>query len=339
MKRAASLTFAALLAASLAGCGAAPTIGMGTSEYGLYRRARAAPRLEDRLAAAQEYLTKYPGGAHTQDLRTFFSRAEPVYFRGTMGSIGGLEAYLRTLPHGPNADEAIRRLGYLRARRDAESADLDAAAGTALATSHALTREADRRRGVRSRVAQWLAAFLDPRAFALPLAEAPAELIVPWSLSLPWPRCARPGSSPDAPKGPADAATRCVKLLELDYRVTEEGDAQERQALLEIAVWQDRAGRLIEVSIGGPDLFLRLDETVTARGASTDDPEARLRGAELAVEMANAAFFTHRVTAAAACRKKADSEVLVLDCNGVELRVLAGAFDGEDDRFVVRVAR
>ena len=38
----------------------------------------------------------------------------------------------------------------------------------------------------------------------------------------------------------------------------EDGDAQEREALVEIAVWQDEAGRPLEVVIGGPELFLRL---------------------------------------------------------------------------------
>ena len=131
-------------------------------------------------------------------------------------------------------------------------------------------------------------------------------------------------------------ARRCTKLLQLDYRATEEGQPEERQALVEIAIWQDEPGRPLEVVIGGPELFLRLDETVTARSAVATDPEARLRGAERAVLLAEKAFRTH-VSEDASCRKTADSDVLRLACKGVELRVLAGALDGEDDRFVLRV--
>lgn len=325
---------AALLAAAQAGCTAASHLFADASEYGLYRKARAAPALEDRLAASQEYLTRYPGGLYTADVRAFFLRAEPLYFAGSRGTIPGLEAYLRALPHGPSAPEAASRLRTLRARRAAESADL---AGAAEATDAALARESDRRRAVRERIDRWLGLFLDARALASPMRDAPAALVVPWSLGLPWPLCERAGASPGAPKGPPGAVRRCTKLLQLDYRATDEGESQERQALVEIAIWEDEPGRPLEVTLGGPELFLRLDETVTARGAVATDPEARLRGAELAVEMATQAFGA-RVSPDPACKKTADSDVLRLSCDGVELRVLAGALDGEDDRFVLRAA-
>lgn len=334
MARKALLGILALLAVAQAGCAAGRPLVMDAAEYGVYRRARASTTIEDRLSASQEYLTKYPDGVYAADVRAFFKGAEPLYFAEAKTSIAGLEAYLRAMPHGPSAGEATMRLRDLRALRKAESTDL---AGAAAATDAAVVREAERRKAVRDRIEQWLGLFLDAGTFAAPMIDAKASLIVPWSLALPWPICERTEPGPDAPPYPKGAARRCAKLLQLDYRATEEGEAQERQALVEIAVWQDEAGRPLEVTIGGPELFLRLDETVTARGAVATDPEAKLRGAERAVEIAQKVF-GERVGADPSCKKASDSDVLRLACKGVELRVLAGALDGEDDRFVVRSA-
>jgi hypothetical protein len=333
--RRAPLLAAAVFAAAQLGCTAGERLVMSANEYGVYRRARASETLEDRLSASQEYLIRYPSGTYAPDVRAFFTRTEAAYFADAKQSIEGLEAYLRALPRGPNAKEAAIRLRDLRALDKAERTDL---AGKAVVIDATVAREAERRKAVRDRIEQWLGLFLDPAVLAAPMIEAKASVIVPWSLALPWPICERTGAGPDAPKGPPGAARRCTKLLQLDYRATEDGEAQERQALVEIAVWQDEAGRPLEVTLGGPELFLRLDETVTARGAVATDPEARLRGAERAVELAQKVF-AGRVSADASCTKPADSDVLRLVCKGVELRVLAGALDGEDDRFAVRAAR
>ncbi len=334
LRSAVAPAIAALLALAQAGCSALQPVVMDAGEYGIYRRARASVTLDDRLSASQEYLTKHPQGVYAADVRAFFTRTEPVYFADARDSVAGLEAYLRALPRGPSAAEATMRLRDLRGRDWAQRSDL---AGAAQATSASLARETARRRAVLERVDHWLGLFLDPDAFAAPMIAAKASIIIPWSLALPWPFCERTDSGPDAPKGPAGAARRCAKLLQLDYRATEGGEAQERQALVEIAVWQDEAGRPIEVTIGGPELFLRLDEVVTARGAAATDPEAHLRGAERAVDLARKAFSDH-VSPADACKKTADADVLRLACKGIELRVLASALDGEDDRFVVRAA-
>jgi hypothetical protein len=329
-----ALLATALLAAAQTGCAASRRLAMDPPEYGVYRRARASATLEERLAAAQEYLTKYPQGDYAAELRGFFQRTEPAYFGEAKRSSAGLEAYLRALPQGPSAGEATMRLRDLRALSTAERTDL---AGTAETADAAVAREVERRRAVRDRIEQWLGLFLDPAAFAAPMISAKASLLVPWSLALPWPICERTDAGPDTAKGPPGAARRCAKLLQLDYRAMDEGAAQERQALVEIAVWQDEPGRPLEVVIGGPELFLRLDETVTARGAVATDPEARLRGAERAVELAQKVFGEH-VSRDAACKKAADADVLRLSCKGIELRVLASALDGEDDRFVLRAA-
>lgn len=322
------------LAIATTGCVAGRRFAASPEEYAIYRRAQAADDIEVRLEASQQYLVKYPQGAWAPDVQDFFTRAEAIYFAGSKASIPGLEGYLRALPHGPSAKEAALRLRDLRAAEKADRTDL---INTAKAASENVEREGERRRNARERISTWLGLVLDPSVFARPLVDAKASLIVPWSLGLPWPLCERPDGDA-ATKLPAGAARRCTKLLQLDYRAADDGEMQDRQALVEIALFQDEMGRPVEVSIGGPDLFLRLEETFTARGAAATDPEAKLRGAERAVRMAEEAFDA-TIGGAKACKKAADADVLRLVCKGISLRVLAGALDGEDDRFVIRASQ
>lgn len=330
--RAARLAIAALLGASSIGCAGARKLAASPEEYAIYRTARAGKTLEERLAASQRYTAQYPEGAWSDEMRAYFAKAEPLYFEDAKGSAKKLEAYLRALPHGPNVKEAALRLRDLQAAEKADRTDLT---GTAKAAEESVAHEAERRKAVGERLRTWLGLFLDPQVFARPMAEAKVPLIVPWSLGLPWPICERTDGGAEAPKGPAGAVRRCTKLLQLDYRAVDAGEAADRQALVEIAVWQDETGRPIEVSIGGPELFLRLLETATARGAAANDPEAKLQGAEQAVDLAQETFTTI-VGGDRSCKKTADADVLRLSCKGLTLRVLAGALDGEDDRFVVR---
>ena len=334
MKRCISLGLAAVLGASAIGCAGARRFAASPEEYAIYRTAKASRTLEDRLAASQKYAAQYPEGAWADEMRGFFAKAEPLYFEGAKGSTTKLEAYLRALPQGPNAKQAALRLRDLRA---AEKADRTELSGTAKTADDNVVREAERRKAVGERIQTWLALFLDPQVFARPLGEAKVPLIVPWSLGLPWPNCERPDGTEGSPVPPTGAARRCTKLLQLDYRAVEEGAPADRQALVEIAIWLDEAGRPVEVSIAGPDLFLRLLEANTARAAAATDPEAKLQGAEQAVALAQQTF-TSSAGGDKTCKKNADADVLRLSCKGLTLRVLAGALDGEDDRFVVRAA-
>lgn len=332
-----AIALAALVGASSLGCASARRFAASPEEYAIYRSARAGKTLEERLAASQSYAVKYPEGAWVDEMRAYFEKVEPLYFEAAKGSSKKLELYLTALPHGPNAKQAALRLRDLRAAENAERTELS---GTAAAAEESVGREAERRRAVSERLRTWLGVFLDPQVFRTPLVDAKVPLIVPWSLGLPWPLCQRTQQADgggDAPKGPAGAVRRCTKLLQLDYRAVEAGAPAERQALVEIALWQDEAGRPVEVSIGGPDLFLRLLEAATARAVSPDDPETKLAGAEEAVALARTTF-TEIVGGDKTCAKTADADVLRLSCKGLTLRVLAGALDGEDDRFVVRAS-
>jgi hypothetical protein len=235
------------------------------------------------------------------------------------------------LPAGAFAREAALRLGELRRAR--ETAEV---APAAEATSR-IDAEQDQRRRVREETAAWVGRFLDPAAWRGPLSEAPAEVLVPYSVALPPPSCRLLEDNETAASPPG--SFRCAKLLGLPYTVKVEGGSEPREATLEIAVIQDPAGRPRAVTIGGPDLFLRLEEARAVRALATDDAAARIGGISIAVELAGAAFRA-RVSADPACRRQPVAPVVLdLSCGGLELAVRAAVAPGGDDVIAIAAAR
>lgn len=302
------------------GCGSLSSYTARPDDYAAYRSTRVAPSFEARLQAASTYLERFPKGEFEPEVREFFNRAEPVFFAVKKGSIEGLEFYLRLLPKGPHGAEALAEMKRLRQIRT-ESEELTGA--TKLGVRLSILVEGRAR--VRTEVEAWIRRFLDQAAWDRPLSEAPDELIVAWRLALPEPVCGPPEEG-DA----ADIARRCSKLVELPYTVVGEEGPEELQATIEIAITEDAAGRPLSVTIGGPDLFLRMEETVVARAVSRDDKAARLRGASRVVDVARR-HFQERVSADPACKKPAAAPALLrLHCQGFDISVRMG-LEGEDD--------
>jgi hypothetical protein len=302
------------------GCGSLSSYTASPDDYAAYRSTRVAPSFEARLQAASTYLERFPKGEFEPEVRAYFERAEPVFFAVKKGSIAGLELYLRLLPKGPHGADALAEIKRLRqARTEAEELTGATKLGARLSILAA------GRARVRTEVEAWIRRFLDRAAWERPLVEAPDELIVAWRLALPEPVCGPPDEG-----DPPSIARRCSKLMELPYTVVGEGGPEELQATIEIALTEDAAGRPLSVSIGGPDLFLRIEETVLARAASRDDKSARLRGASRVVEMARRQFQA-RVSEDPACKKPAASPALLrLACQGFSVSVRMG-LEGEDD--------
>jgi hypothetical protein len=347
---------AVVLAASaaLAGCGAITS----TTEYGLYRRAASSASLEDRLEAAAEYRKKYPEGPFADDVKAWYTRAELLYWRSKRGSAAGLTAYLRTLPAGPHGVEAAQRLADLHDK----TVYGDALAKQARATNARLERATAERARVRDEVTGWVTRFLRPDAFRTRIADAPADVVVPWSLSLPRPRCTEvfedkstePRSRPidDKATDPRsrsvdDKATdprsrsvdsarpgiarRCVKDEELPYLVVGARGAEPREASLEIVVEEDAVGRPRRFKLGGPELFLRLEEAAVVRRFDAKNSDHRVAGIARAVALVKNAF-----AGSSACTKKAVAPVVLdLACRGVHLTVVAGAEPGDDDTVTI----
>ncbi|WP_434048311.1 MULTISPECIES: hypothetical protein [Sorangium] len=318
----------AALVAALSGCASRPAILAPHDDYAAYRATRVSRTFEGRLAAASTYLERYPDGAFAGEVRAYLARAEPIYYAAKRGTAAGLTAYLATLPRGAFRDEATHRLRALV--RDRSAGDLLSRA--ARDAEAQLSRQRAARARVREELAAWLSRFLSKDAWGRPLAEAPAEVVVPFGLTLPAPRCA----PADERAGPG--AVVCAKRIELPFVVSSGGESAPRQAELEVAVLEDAAGRPIEVALRGPDLFTRLEEARSAREVTPDDPEGRIGGIALAVELSRGAFAA-RVSADASCRREAQAPVVVhLECDGVRLVARAAVDTGEDDSVTIAVA-
>ncbi len=319
----------AILALALISTGCASGRGLvsSASDYAAYRQTRVAPTFDDRLAAAARYLDERPSGRFRAEVGAYFSDAEAVYWQRQQKTKTGVEAYLAALPRGPHHEAASQRLAEIeeRARARARATEIvEQRVSGAAATARARVREVFQ---------DYLAGFLDRAVYDAPLSQAAAALIVPYSLALPSPRCA----PIDPPEGAA--AHRCAKVVELPYSVEGAGGPEPREATMQIDVVLDPDGAPIEVTIGGPDLFLRLLETYRVKPIDGGDVEARAAAIARAGQIVKTVF-DRVVSEAPACRRKAQPPVtLELVCGGVGVSVRASAAPGEDDRIVVNPVR
>lgn len=332
-----AMVAAATILVAATGCGGAGFV-TSPADYTAYRATRVAPTLEARLSAADRYLAGYPEGAFVPEVRAAVARAEPVFFAAKEGTIAGLQSYLRALPGGPHHKQAEKQLGRLEATRDRRD----------LAVADDVTAAVDRatadRAAVRAELSTWIGLFLDASLWDAPLSRARAALIVPWSLSLPAPSCAalEPGAKAREGEGlppPPSAVRRCAKLLELPYSVVVEGSSEAREATLEITVFQDAEGRPLEARIGGPDFFLRLEETFTIRALPRGEPEPRIAAMARAAEMVRHAL-TGAVPPGSQCKRPPAAPVFLdLACAGLHVSARTAVAEGEDDLILIRAAR
>lgn len=291
----------------LAGCSWAQA---SPSEYAAYRKTRVEPSLDARMAAAHDYLIAYPEGAYAAEVRRRFARNEPLYFESRQRSEQGLEAYLKAMPQGPHAAEVRARLSLI-AERKGKPDQLSAAASETEAKLSAAARTRDR---ARDELTFWLQNLGDKEAYAAPLSEGPADLVVAFSLSLPPPLChAEP-----------PALRVCVKELVLPFMIpgapgsSGSSDMIERQLAFSITIVQDSVGRPQWARIEGKELFSRLDETQSLQVLAPEELERRAAAIASAADQVSG-------EAAPSCRKEpTPPEVLRLECNGLRVIALAG---------------
>ncbi len=268
------LSLVVLLVAAI-GCNASRTFIATSGDYADYRRVRVAEDIDTRLAAAWEYLEKRPDGQYAERLRRYFEQAEPVFFKIRKRSAKGLEAYLRALPDGPHAKEAVELLLTLRDEKRRDSID----ARQALATGRRLDSERDKRESAARLLTWWTHAFLEPGVWSRPLSEAPKALVTRLFLGLPQPRCemvpGRPGRH------------TCVKAVEQSFVVPGKGKMENRTIAFLLAVELDERWRVSGVTLTGSGILLATEEARSARASS--DGEAQIRRATAA--------FVSRVTA------------------------------------------
>jgi hypothetical protein len=315
---------AAIACAGLATSGCAAN-GVFTSagDFSAYRATRVEPTFELRLAAAQRYLKDRPNGGFRHEVRAWFDHAEELYYASKRNSRTGLRAYLDALPDGPHKEEAEIRLAEL----DNHPSELERTAASV--EKRLAGPQADARAGVRRELGDWLARWLDAGAFGVPLWQAKADLVIAYALALPRPRC----EMLDPPQ--AGAVRRCAKLLSLPYEVEGDRGDEKREATLEVAVLEDETGRPLEVSIGGPDLFLRVEETYRIKPIAPDDAEARKAASKRLIGLVTKAF-QRSVSSGDGCRQKAEPPAAVrLGCEGLQLELFPAASPGADDLITI----
>jgi hypothetical protein len=317
VRRAAILLVPLALAPFALGCA---RLVANTDDYAAFRATRVGHDLERRLEAAERYLARRPHGAFADDVRAYVARAEPVFYASRSGSIAGLEAYLRVLPGGAHAGEASRRLHELQAER-AEADSLGAAASAAAAAHEEAAASRER---ARDAFVTWLGLAASPALFGAPVAEAPKAFVVSWSLSLPQPTCA-PAEGPEPGR-------RCAKLLELTYAVPSPSGPEARELTLEIAIDEDPDGKPRRISLGGPELWSRLEETRSRRALAPEDAAARIDAVADAIELVRQTLGGH----GAGCEAPVVAPV-VLDsrCGAVHALVRTGSPEDPDDRVIL----
>lgn len=331
-----------LAALSLALTACATGFAATPGDWAAYRETRVAPTLEQRLEAAQRYLKDHPGGVFRDEVRAYFDHAEALYYESKKDSRAGLEAYLSALPNGPHKEAAKDRIDQLYAltRKEADEA-------SAAALSRVSGPAARARTKVREDLTAWIERFLDPAVFRAPLSEARASVVIPFSLSLPSPHCQLLDSAPPkqarvAPPGPragkADSESafrRCTKLISLPYEIEVDRKPEPREAVVEITVVEGPGGAPIEITLAGPDLFLRLEETYRVAAVPHGDPTQRAAAADRAARLVENTFAS-AVSADDACERPPIPPVLLSRaCGGVQVDVIPAQKPGEDDSIVI----
>lgn len=303
----------------LTGCNAGRAFIASSGDYADYRAVRTANDVDARMAAAWEYLETRPDGRYAERLRSYFDKAEPVFFKVRSRSVKGLEAYLRALPNGPHADEAVELLMGMRDESRRES--LDTREVRAITTR--LDAERDKRESAAALLLWWLDAFADQKVWDKPLTEAPAELVVRYDLSLPQPRC-----DPD----PAEPShRRCVKPLEQRFRVPGNGKLEDRTLAFLLETELDERWRLVQLTITGAGILLATEEARSEKALGDGEAEAS-RAAAAFVAKLTATLFEREV----ACNGGTDARGrTVLTCEGLRLTIEPGR-DGGDDVMWIR---
>src|SRR5205823_653389 len=123
----------------------------------------------------------------------------------------------------------------------AEAGERLSAAGATI--ERRLAAAAQSREDVITAYASWLGRLVDFDGWGRTVGEAKAEFSSPWA-GEPKPKC---------------AADRCTKTLSLRYELEVRGKPETFVCLIEISL-RFSAGRVVEATVSGPDLFSRLAE-------------------------------------------------------------------------------
>lgn len=308
----------AALASAAVSCASLPTLTERPEEYHLYRTARIAPTLEERLTAADRYLREVPRGPHVKQLRTWFVGAEEKYYLQAFDRLPSLYAYRAALPNGPHIAEVDARIAALEARKTRRAAR-ESEEDVRIAATQQRLDDADRnRRAFVATFKEWTARLVRIQTFGEPTSELSDETIFAFRLSEPRGAC---------------QGDLCRKLLQLGYEVPGERELVARQALLEVELELSR-GLLQRARLAGPELWTRLAEALALRPLPSPTPEERADAVNRASLLVRALL--EPALPASDCEKTSVPPVVLLrQCRGLTARMVAGATPLEDDRLEI----
>jgi hypothetical protein len=303
-----------LAAAALFGCASLPTLTERPEEYHLYRAARVAPTLEERLRAADRYLREAPHGAHRKQLKNWFEPTEQKYFLTAFDRLPSLYAYQAALRRGPHIEDVRSRIAALEAKRLRHKAQESAEDARIRATQTHLVDVDSQRRAFVTTFKEWTARLLHVKSFGEPTSELADETIFAFRLS--------------APRGSCQGDS-CRKLLQLRYEVPGERELVARAALLEVQLDLER-GLLQRVRLAGPELWTRLAEALALRPLPSATAEERADAVNRSALLVRALL--ESTLPAAECDVLAEPPVVVeRKCRGLHARMLAGQNATDDD--------
>jgi hypothetical protein len=311
-----------LLLSSVPGCAALPTLTERPEEYHLFRSARVAPTIEERLTAADRYLREVPGGRHTRQLRAWYDATEERYFLAAFNRLPNLYAYRAALPRGPHIEDVRSRIAMLEAKRK-QRGERESDEDERIRATQARLDDADRkRRAFVATFKEWTAHLVRIKTFGEPTSELNDDTIFAFRLSEPRGTC---------------QGDRCKKLLRLDYQVPGERELVGRAALLEVQLELER-GLLQRARLAGPELWTRLAEALSLRLLPSPSPGERADAVNRAQLLIRALL--EPAFPSAECPDAVVTAPVVLQrtCRGRSARMVAGQNSLEDDTLEIAPA-
>ena len=306
------------LAALASACGAGQQWTAGRDEYRLYRTTRVAPTEEQRLGAAHDYLKRYPDGVYRDEVRDFFVPAEEAYFYRSRDSLPKLRAYLAAVPSGPRAKAAAARVIELESTRAAYERRDQRFLRRASIIEDSLAGAAESRRAFLAEVTEWSRLLAGIRTFGEPTSRLDHELIYRFRLTEPRGVC---------------GADRCRKGLALSFRVPDSGKLLLREVSGSVELALDENG-VISARLSAKELMSRVGEAIELRPVAGDDLQARAEAIGRAVTVFASAI--EGALPEARCGRAPVSPVVLLrECDGVRVSLLAGTSSEEHDALVV----
>lgn len=308
-----------VLSGVMAGCAVGKQLTAPKSDYQAYRRTRTASSMPKKLEASWSYLRERPAGRWHGEVRAWFREHEPRYWARAGEHLERLREYLATLPDGPHAEEARERVERLELRLALERRSEQKIGERGREIEERLETAATLRRALLKAFGGWVRRLASIDSWGERTSALDHQLLFAWRIDPPGARC---------------RGRRCARMVVLPYAIPDEGKVTERQAVFDVVIELDADGGVDRALVTGPDLFNRIGEAAQLVPTKPSDAQARAESIGHAVQIVEAALAA--VMPATPCSREAVSpHVLVRECNGVRLEMIAGAEPGQEDRIVV----